>query len=104
MRVVCLAFALLAVFSASAVAQNASIRVEVQAETKPVPAATVVINGTSHTTDAAGTLVLPVPPGTIEVTAVKKGFAPATTSVQIAADQEQRVLIELFPSRWWRRK
>jgi outer membrane receptor for ferrienterochelin and colicins len=97
MRVVCLAFALLIAFSASAVAQNASIRVEVQAETTPVPAATVVVNGTSHTTDAAGTLVLPVPSGTIEITVVKEGFAPATTSVHVATNQEQRVLIELFP-------
>ena len=95
MRSVCMALALLAVSTTSADAQNATIRIEVHTETKEVPEATVVVNGDTHRTDAKGLLVLTVPPGTVEITAVKENFAPVTTSVQLVAGQDQRVVIEL---------
>jgi outer membrane receptor for ferrienterochelin and colicins len=81
----------------SAHAQSSTLRVEVQIDEKPAAAVTVVVNGTSHTTDAQGLLVIAVPAGTVEITAVKEGFNPATTSLRLAAGQEQRVLIELEP-------
>ncbi len=92
-----MALALLGGFAGSAHAQNATIRVEVHSETKAIPQVTVVVNGATNTTDAQGLLVLTMPPGTVEITTVKEGFAPVTTSVQLVAGQEQRVLIELSP-------
>lgn len=97
MRSVCVALALLGGFAGSARAQNATIRVEVHSETRTIPEATVLVNGATNTTDAQGLLVLAVPPGTVEITVVKDGFAPITTSVKVVAGQEQRVLIELSP-------
>ena len=79
-------------------AQNATLRVEVRHETGPVPEATVIVGGTPYTTATDGTLVLSFPPGPIEITASKEGFAPVTTSIRLVEGQEQRVVIELNES------
>ena len=76
-------------------AQTASVRVEVQADQKPIAAATVVVNGASSSTNPQGFAVVAVAPGKVEITTVKEGFLPVTTTVQVAAGQEQRVLVQL---------
>jgi iron complex outermembrane receptor protein len=81
--------------AARANAQTASVRVEVQADQKPIAATTVVVNGTISPTNPQGFVVVPVAPGKVEITAVKEGFLPVTTTVQVAAGQEQRVLVQL---------
>ena len=53
--------------------------------------------GATHRTDASGTTTVTTAPGTVEVTVVKAGFAPATASVQVAAGAVQEVVVELQP-------
>jgi len=94
-RGILLATFLLIAFSTRANAQTASVRVEVQADQKPIAAATVVVNGTSSSTNPQGFVVVAVAPGKVEITALKEGFLPVTTTVQVASGQEQRVLVQL---------
>ena len=41
---------------------------------------------------------LPMAPGPVQVTIVKDGFEPTTTTVDIAADQEPEIVVELEPA------
>ena len=72
-----------------------TIRVEVRHASELVSGASVVVNGMASETDATGAVVTSVAPGAVEVTVVKEGFAPVTTSVTVAAGQQQSVLVEL---------
>ena len=82
--------------AAVAFAQTATVRVEVRSEAGPVRDADVVINGTTHKTDAQGVVVLTLPPGHTDIVVVKEGFAPASAfSVDLQANQQQPVVIEL---------
>ena len=83
--------------AAMAHSQTARVRVQVRASEKPVEDAEVVVAGTTHRTDAAGTTTIVTVPGTVEITVVKAGFAPATASVQVAAGAAQEVVVELQP-------
>jgi outer membrane receptor for ferrienterochelin and colicins len=73
----------------------ATLRVQVRASEQPVADAEVVVAGTTHRTDAAGTATITATPGTVEITVVKSGFAPATASVQVAAGAVQDVVVDL---------
>ena len=75
----------------------ANVHVEVRFDSAPVAEATVVVNGVTHVTGADGTVSLSVSSGTIEITVVKEGFAPVTTSVSLRAGQSQQVLVDLQP-------
>ena len=75
--------------------QTATVRVQVRAAEKPVEGAEIVVAGATHRTDAAGTTTISTVPGTVELTVLKPGFAPATVSVQVAAGAMQDVLVEL---------
>ncbi len=86
---------LFALSGSPALAQTASIRVEVRADASPVAGAEVIVNGASHTTDANGTVVVNVPTGTAEIVVVKAGFTPASASVQVQAGQQQPVVFDL---------
>jgi outer membrane receptor for ferrienterochelin and colicins len=79
----------------TALAQSASVRVEVQSEAGPVAGADVIINNSTHQTDAKGIVVVNVPPGRTEIVVVKDGFAPASASVQISPNQQQSLVIDL---------
>ena len=57
----------------------------------------MVVAGATYRTDASGTTTVATAPGTVEVTVVKAGFAPATASVQVAAGAVQEVVVELQP-------
>jgi outer membrane receptor for ferrienterochelin and colicins len=78
-------------------AQNptATIRVQVRASEKPVEDAEVVVAGTTRRTDASGTIT--TAPGTVDLTVLKAGFAPATASVQVVAGAVQEIVVELQP-------
>lgn len=94
MRTVFLGFVIM--FHATGVAaQGATVRVEVQGDAGPVRDAEVVVNGATHTTDPLGITVVTVPPGHVDIVVVKSGFAPASVSVEVQANQLQPVLIEL---------
>jgi hypothetical protein len=75
--------------------QAATVRIQVRASEKPVEDAEVVIAGTTHRTGADGTTTVVTVPGTVDITVLKSGFAPATASVQVAAGATQDVLVEL---------
>ena len=90
--------ALLVLFGALSVAnQNlqSTIRAVVTHDGAPVEAATVVVNGVTHQTDATGAVSVPVTAGRVEIVVTKDGLATASTTLTIAAAQEQVVDIEL---------
>ena len=75
--------------------QAATVRVQVRAAEKPVQDAEVVVAGTTHRTDAAGTTTIVTVPGTVDIIVLKSSFAPTTLSVQVAAGATQEVVVEL---------
>ena len=77
--------------------QTATVRVHVNAADKPVEGAEVVVAGTTHRTDSTGTTTIVTVPGSVEITVLKPGFAPATASVQVAAGATQDVVVEVQP-------
>jgi len=81
--------------AAFALAQTATLRIEVRSADGPVPAADVVINRTTYKTDDHGVAVVMVPPGHVDIVVVKEGFAPAAASVELQPNQSQPVVIEL---------
>lgn len=85
-----------AINAAVAVAQTATVRVEVRSEDGPVRGADVVINGVTEKTDAEGvTVFASVPPGDTQIVVVKDGFAPASAAVELRPNQQQPVVIQL---------
>ena len=79
----------------AAVQVPSTVRVEVRHDAAPVADAEVLVNGTTYKTSADGTATASVEPGAVEITVVKDGFAPLTTSVTVAAGQTQAVLVDL---------
>ena len=71
------------------------LHVEVRSADGPVAGAAVVVNGTTYTTNEAGTVTIPVSPGRVSIAAKSAGFTEAATSLEIAAGAQQRILIEL---------
>ena len=67
----------------------------VTADGAPVPGAEIVVAGKTYQTDARGQVRIDVTPGPVELTAVKAGFAPVTTTITVAAGQQQPITIEL---------
>jgi iron complex outermembrane receptor protein len=61
----------------------------------PVAGAEIVVAGQMHVTDRRGEVRIDVIPGSIELTVVKEGFAPVTTTITVASGQQQPVTIEL---------
>jgi len=78
-----------------AAAQPVTLRIEVRSPDGPVRGAEVVVNGLTHTTDAQGETAFTVPPGRIDIVVVKSGFAPASASVDVVANQQQTIAIAL---------
>jgi outer membrane receptor for ferrienterochelin and colicins len=94
-----LALVVLVSLQAALVAQNqtGTLRVLVSAAQKPVEDAAVIVAGTTRRTDSAGTTTIGNISGTVELTVVKAGFAPATASLQVAPGSTQEILVELQP-------
>ena len=82
-------------FSMAAQSQTGTVRVQVRAAQKPIEDAEVVVAGTSHRTDAAGTSTVVISAGNVDITVVKPGFVPVSTSVQVGAGATQDVIVEL---------
>ena len=65
------------------------------------PAATIGARNQTATlrdrTDAAGRTTTITVPGTVEITVLKSGFAPATAFVQVAAGATQELVVEIQP-------
>ena len=76
--------------------QTGTVRVQVHAAQKPIEDAEVVVNGTSHRTDASGTATVVTGAGNVDITVVKPGFVALTTSVQVSAGATQEVIVELL--------
>ena len=76
-------------------AQNATLRVEVRSDTGPIRDVDIVINGVTYRTDAQGLSSIAVAPGHVEIVVVKEGFTPTSASVDVQANQQQPVLVEL---------
>ena len=81
------------------VAQNgpaaSAIDCTVTAGGTPVAGAEIAVAGRIHVTDRRGEVRIDVNPGLIELTVVKEGFLPLTTTVTVAIGQRQPVTIEL---------
>ena len=91
----CLLVFCIALSVATASAQTATVRIEVRSGDGPVRDAQVVVNGTTHSTDAEGVTTFTLPPGHADIVVVKEGFAPASASVELQANQGQPVVIQL---------
>src|SRR5262245_4357633 len=81
--------------SAARAQEPATLQIEVRFDSAPVSDATIVVNGTTQTTPAAGAVAVNVPEGAVEITAVKEGFLPITTTLTAKAGETRRVVIEL---------
>ncbi len=57
----------------------------------------MIVAGTTHRTDATGATILRNISGTIELTVLKAGFAPATASLQVRPGSTQEIIVELQP-------
>lgn len=90
--------ALLAHAQTPAQAQGPNLRIEVRHAERAVADVTVLVNGTTHTTDVAGLVLVTVPPGPADLVVMKDGFAPLTTSVTVAPDRLREVVVELQPA------
>ena len=77
--------------------QTATLVIEVRSAGQPVAGADVIVGGTTSRTDKTGTVSISVPAGLTQITIVKEGFAPLTSSVTVAAGQRQPVLVDLQP-------
>ena len=75
--------------------ESARLRVEVRSDDGPVREADVVISGLVQKTGADGATAFMLPPGHVEIVVVKGGFAPASASVDLAANQQQTIVVEL---------
>jgi outer membrane receptor for ferrienterochelin and colicins len=71
------------------------LRIEVRAGGEPVANADVVVRDVTHRTDATGTATIASAPGVVDITVVKDGFLPTSTSVQLTGEPEQRLIVEL---------
>ncbi len=59
----------------------------VTADGAPVPGAEIVVAGKTYLTDARGQIRIEVSPGAVDLTVVKTGFAPVTTTITVTAGQ-----------------
>jgi outer membrane receptor for ferrienterochelin and colicins len=90
---------LLAVIAAAAFGQQpqATIRVEVTAESAPVQGADVTVNGKSVRTGQDGSATAVAPPGGMKISVTKDGYFPANASLLADAAREWVVRVELEP-------
>jgi iron complex outermembrane receptor protein len=81
--------------SASVQTDQSAIVFTVTAGGAPASGAEIVVAGRTHITDARGQVRIDVTPGAVEITVLKTGFVAVTTTVAVAAGQQQPVTIEL---------
>jgi outer membrane receptor for ferrienterochelin and colicins len=78
-------------------AQSASLRVEVRSDSVAVADASVVVNGAPHRTDDRGVVALDLPPGPIQIVAVKEGREPVAVTLELRGGESRTVTIDLQP-------
>src|SRR5436190_1731238 len=61
----------------------------------PLPGAEIVVAGKTYLTDSRGQVRIEVSPGAVELTVLKAGFAPVTTTIDVGAGQQQLLSVEL---------
>ena len=76
-------------------AQNGVIRVEVRSADGPVQDAEVIVRGETSRTDASGIVTITTASGATDVTVVKEGFVPVTTSITVPLGGQQDVVVTL---------
>ena len=84
-------------FPVDAQSQTGTLRVQVRSAQRPIEDAEVVVAGTNSRTDPSGTTTVVTVAGKVDVTVVKPGFVPVTTTVQVGAGATQEVMVELQP-------
>jgi iron complex outermembrane receptor protein len=80
---------------AAPAAQTATVDIEVRADAEPAGVVDVFVNGVAHKTDSRGQLSLTLPVGHLDIVVVKEGFAPASVSVDVQANQRQPIVVAL---------
>src|SRR5437660_417256 len=93
-----LAWLIPAFIAAAAFAQQATIRVEVTADSAPVQGADVSINGKAVRTGQDGSATTAVPAGDLKIIVTKEGYFPANAALRAEADRESHLRIELQPN------
>ena len=93
-----LCIGLLLQVTAAAQQSASSLRVEVRAGDAVVENAEVVVRGATYRTDATGSVTIASTAGVVEVSVVKGGFAPATTSVELTPGVQRHVIVQLQPA------
>ena len=83
------------VTSLAAQTPTGTLRIEVRTAAGSIVNVDILVNGTLYLPDSEGVLIVDVPPGPTDITAMKEGYTPVTTTVRAVASQEQRVVIEL---------
>ena len=89
--------AALLLLSSIVAGQPASLRIEVQADHRPVAGATVVVAGMPQTTGETGIVIVPVPAGTVRVEVSHPGYLSVTKDIAVTGEPEQPVLVMLIP-------
>lgn len=74
---------------------QATLRIEVRHDGRPVAGADVILNGAAHTTGGDGSLSVSVPPGPVEIVVSRGGFLPVTTTVHLTAQAWREVIVTL---------
>ena len=94
-------FLLPAIIAAAAFGQQpqATIRVEVTAESAPVPGADVMVGGNSVRTGQDGSATTHAPPGDTKISVTKEGYFPANASLLADSAREWVVRVELEPQK-----
>ena len=77
--------------------QATTIQVQVRSDGAPVAGAQVVATGVTRVTDGKGIVSFEVVPGAIEITVLKDGYVPVTTSVQAIGGRAQPLVVTLEP-------
>lgn len=76
-------------------AQDATLRVQVRSDGRPVEGATIVAGPVESETDANGAALMEVPPRATTVTVVKEGFISVSTDLTLTPGVEQTLTVEL---------
>jgi outer membrane receptor for ferrienterochelin and colicins len=74
---------------------SGTLLVTVRSVEKPTSGAQVIVNGQTYATDAGGQVTLTQPAGMVEVTALAKGFLPASGTLSLVAGEERSITLEL---------
>ena len=77
--------------------EQATLRVHVHADGKPLEHADVTIENQTHHTDSSGIVVIAASAGEIELSVAKGGYATARVKVVVATGAQQDVIVDLTP-------